>query len=171
LTASRRYSAVNVAYWHKCVTRSYLNYGTGETMKNNIDAIGDDALGIITALNYSTYLDNPTNEAVIAALKAKDRQVQRKFVLTYAYDGMHLIFHMLKATEGHRTGDAMIAAAKGYHWTSPRGPVSIDPATRDIVQNVYIRKVVKDEHGMLYNRAFETIPNVHDQWHELHPAK
>jgi branched-chain amino acid transport system substrate-binding protein len=153
------------------VKQGITDYGTGETMENNVDAIGDDALGIITALNYSTYLDNPTNKAFIAALKAKDPQVQRKFVLTYAYDGMHLIFHMLKVTEGHRTGDAMIAAAKGYHWMSPRGPVSIDPNTRDIVQNIYIRKVVKDEDGKLYNKEFETIPNVRDQWHELNPAK
>ena len=63
-----------------------------------------------------------------------------------------------------------MASIKGYAWQSPRGPVSIDPKTRDIVQNIYIRKVVKDANGVLFNKEFETIPNVHDQWHELHPA-
>jgi branched-chain amino acid transport system substrate-binding protein len=148
-----------------------VDYGTGETGENYLDAIGDDALGIITALDYSTYLDNPMNKAFIAGLEKKDPKVKREFVLTFAYDGMALIFHMLKATNGERDGDKMIAAAKGYHWMSPRGPVSIDPKTRDIVQNIYIRKVVKDKDGVLYNQTIETIPNVHDQWHELHPAK
>lgn len=148
-----------------------VDYGTGETAENYIDAIGDDALGIITALDYSTYLDNPMNHAFIDALKKKDPMVQRKFTLTFAYDGMEVIFHMLKATGGKRDGDKAIASIKGYAWMSPRGPVSIDPKTRDIVQNIYIRKVVKDENGVLYNKEFQTFTAVHDQWHELHPAK
>jgi len=148
-----------------------VDYGTGETAENYVDAIGDDALGIITALDYSTYLDNPMNHAFIDALKKKDPNVQRKFTLTFAYDGMEVIFHMLKATGGKRDGDKAIAAIKGYSWMSPRGPVSIDPKTRDIVQNIYIRKVVKDKDGVLYNKEFQTFPAVHDQWHELHPAK
>ena len=146
-----------------------VDYGTGETAENYVDAIGDDALGIITALDYSTYLDNPMNHAFIGALKKKDPMVQRKFVLTFAYDGMEVIFHMLKATGGKRDGDKAIASIKGYSWMSPRGPVSIDPKTRDIVQNIYIRKVVKDKNGVLYNKEFQTFPAVHDQWHELHP--
>jgi branched-chain amino acid transport system substrate-binding protein len=148
-----------------------IDYGTGETAENYLDAIGDDALGIVTANFYSTYLDNPTNNAFIAGLEGKDPKIKREFVVTFAYDGMAVIFHMLKATNGERDGDKMIAAAKGYHWMSPRGPVYIDPKTRDIVQNIYIRTVVKDKDGVLYNKAFETIPNVHDQWHELNPAK
>jgi branched-chain amino acid transport system substrate-binding protein len=148
-----------------------VDYGTGETMENYLDAIGDVALGIVTASFYSTYLDNPTNNAFIAALEKRDPKVKREFVTTFAYDGMALIFHMLKASNGERDGDKMIAAAKGFHWMSPRGPVSIDPETRDIVQNIYIRKVVKDGNGVLYNKEIETIPNVHDQWHELHSAK
>jgi len=147
-----------------------IDFGTGETTENYLDAIGDDALGIVTALFYSTYLDNPTNKAFIAGLARKDPKIKREFVLTFAYDGMAVIFHMLKATNGERDGDKMIAAAKGFHWMSPRGPVSIDPKTRDIVQNIYIRKVVKDADGVLYNKEIATIPDVHDQWHELHPA-
>jgi len=144
-------------------------YDAGSVAENYLDAIGDAALGVISAGFYSTYLDNPTNKAFIAALKQKDPNVQRKFVPTFAYDGMELIFHMLKASGATKDGDKMIAAAKGYAWQSPRGPISIDPKTRDIVQNIYVRKVVK-ENGVLFNKEFETIPAVHDQWHELHPA-
>lgn len=145
-------------------------YDAGAVAENYLDAIGDAALGVISAGYYSTYLDNPMNKAFIGALKEKDPNIQRKFVPTFAYDGMELIFHMLKASGGQRDGDKMIAAAKGYQWMSPRGPISIDAETRDIVQNIYIRKVVK-ENGVLLNKEFETIPNVHDQWHELHGAK
>lgn len=148
-----------------------IDYGTGETTENYLDAIGDDALGIVTALFYSTYIDNPTNKAFIAGLERNDPKVKREFVLTFAYDGMAVIFHMLKATNGERDGDKMIAAAKGYHWMSPRGPVSIDPKTRDIVQNIYIRTVVKDKDGVLYNKVIATIPDVHDRWHELNPVR
>ncbi|HEX4112366.1 MAG TPA: ABC transporter substrate-binding protein [Stellaceae bacterium] len=144
-------------------------YDAGTTAENNLDAIGDDALGIISAAFYSTYLNIPSNNAYIAALEKKDPNVKREQELTFGYDGMEVIFHMLKATGGQRDGDKMMAAIKGYHWMSPRGPVSIDAKTRDIVQNIYIRKVVK-ENGVLFNKEFETIPNVHDQWHELHPA-
>jgi branched-chain amino acid transport system substrate-binding protein len=144
-------------------------YDAGSVAENYLDAIGDAALGVISAGFYSTYLDNPTNHAFIDALKAKDPKIQREFVPTFAYDGMALIYHMLK-TAGVRDGDKMIAAAKGYQWLSPRGPISIDPVHRDIVQNIYIRKVVK-ENGVLFNKEFETIPAVHDQWHELHAAK
>jgi branched-chain amino acid transport system substrate-binding protein len=146
-------------------------YDAGTVAENQLDPIGDAALGIISSGFYSTYLDNPTNNAFIAALAKRDPNIRRKFVPVFAYDGMHLMFHMLKATEGHRSGEAMVAAAKGYRWLSPRGPISIDPKTRDIVQNIYIRKVVKDGNGVLYNKEFLTYPDVHDQWHELHQAK
>jgi branched-chain amino acid transport system substrate-binding protein len=145
------------------------DYDAGSMAENYLDAIGDDALGIISAGPYSTYLNNPTNNAYIAALAKKEPNIKREQELTFGYDGMEVIFHMLKATGGQRDGDKMIAAIKDYHWMSPRGPVSIDPKTRDIVQNIYIRKIVKGEDGKLYNKEFETIPNVHDQWHELHP--
>jgi branched-chain amino acid transport system substrate-binding protein len=146
-----------------------VDYDAGSMAENYLDAIGDDALGIISAAPYSTYLNNPMNNAYIAALAKKDPNIRREQELTFGYDGMEVIFHMLKATGGKRDGDKAIAAIKGYRWMSPRGPLSIDPRTRDIVQNVYIRKVVK-ENGVLFDKEFETIPNVHDQWHELHPA-
>jgi branched-chain amino acid transport system substrate-binding protein len=74
---------------------------------------------------------------------------------------MHLIYEALKKTNGSTDGDKLIAAMKGMAWESPRGPISIDPDTRDIVQNIYVRKVGKVD-GELYNVEFETIPNVKD---------
>ncbi|MGH6980694.1 MAG: ABC transporter substrate-binding protein, partial [Stellaceae bacterium] len=141
----------------------------GITAENQLDALGDTALGIISTSPYSTYLNNPMNHAFIAALAKKDPNVRREFVPVDAYDGMELIYHMLRATGGKRDGDKAMAAIKGYKWMSPRGPMSIDPKTRDPVQNIYVRKVVKDKNGVLYNKEFQTFPAVHDQWHELHP--
>jgi branched-chain amino acid transport system substrate-binding protein len=141
----------------------------GVTAENQLDAVGDAALGVISSGVYSTYLDNPMNRAFIGALAKKYPNIRREFVTTDGYDGMEVIYRMLRATNGKRDGDKMMAAIKGYHWMSPRGPVSIDPKTRDIVQDVYIRKCVK-ENGVTFNKEFETIPDVHDQWHELHPA-
>ena len=77
------------------------------------------------------------------------------------YDGMHLIYEALKKTGGKADGDALIAAMKGLKWESPRGPISIDPETRDIVQNIYIRKVEKVD-GELYNVEFATFEGVKD---------
>jgi len=145
------------------------NYGTAETSENYLPAIGDAALGLVTAWYYSPYLDNPVNKQFIAGLKAADPDVLSKYITTYGYDGMEIIFHMLKATNGERDGDKAIAAIKGYSWDGPGGPMSIDPKTRDNVRNIYIRKVVKED-GVMYNKVMETIPNVHDQWHDLHPA-
>src|SRR4029077_21295175 len=77
------------------------------------------------------------------------------------YDGLRLIYEALKKTGGNSEGEALIAAIKGMAWGSPRGPVSIDPDTRDIVSNIYIRKVVKID-GQLWSQEFETYPNVKD---------
>ncbi|MDO9442038.1 MAG: ABC transporter substrate-binding protein, partial [Beijerinckiaceae bacterium] len=77
------------------------------------------------------------------------------------YDGMHLVFEALRATGGEGRGAALVEAMKGKAWMSPRGPISIDPQTRDIVQNVYIRKVERRD-GALWNVEFETAPSVRD---------
>ncbi len=83
------------------------------------------------------------------------------FMAVGGYDGMHLIYEALKKTNGDTDGTKLMAAIKGMAWESPRGPISIDPDTRDIVQNIYIRKVQKVD-GELYNVEFETIANVKD---------
>jgi branched-chain amino acid transport system substrate-binding protein len=77
------------------------------------------------------------------------------------YDGMHVIYEALKKTNGDTDGDKLIAAAKGLSWESPRGPMSIDPETRDVVQNVYIRRVEKVG-GQLLNVEFDKLENVKD---------
>ena len=141
----------------------------GITAENQLDAMGDAALGIISTAPYSTYLNNPMNNEFIAALAKKTPNIRREFVPVDAYDGMEVIYKMLRATNGARDGDKAITAIKGYHWMSPRGPVFIDPKTRDIVQNIYVRKCVK-ENGVTFNKEFQTFPEVHDQWHELHPS-
>jgi branched-chain amino acid transport system substrate-binding protein len=146
-----------------------VDFGTAETGEQYLPAIGDAAIGMVTAWIYSPYLDNPMNRSFIAGLKKGDPAVMSKFITTFGYDGMEIIFHMLKATDGVRDGDKAIASIKGYAWQSPTGPISIDAKTRDSVRNIYIRKVVKED-GVLFNKEFETIPNVRDQWHDLHPA-
>ena len=156
------------AYVDSGLSKTIPNYGTAETSPNYLPVIGDAAIGIVTAWYYDPYLDNPMNKKFIAGLKAADPQVLTKYITTFGYDGMEIIFHMLKATNGERDGDKAIAAIKGYSWQSPTGPISIDAKIRDSVRNIYIRKVVK-ENGMLINKTFETIPAVKDQWHELHP--
>jgi len=77
------------------------------------------------------------------------------------YDGLHLIFEALRATQGKARSMALVEAMKGREWLSPRGPVRIDPATRDIVQNVYIRRTERVR-GEIWNVEFETVPMVRD---------
>ncbi len=86
-----------------------------------------------------------------------------------AYDAMQVIAHMIKATNGKKDGDAAMEAIKGYSWTSPRGPVTIDPKTRDITQNVYIREVRKTPDGLLGNVPIHTYENVVEPWHAKNP--
>ncbi|WP_262296980.1 ABC transporter substrate-binding protein [Microvirga sesbaniae] len=130
---------------------------TDDDLLNNI---GDVALGAVTAHHYSAAHDSPENKAFVEAFKKANNGMRPNFMAVGGYDGMHLIYEGLKKTNG-QGGQALIDAMKGMSWTSPRGPVSIDPQTRDIVQNVYIRKVERKD-GELYNVEFATIPNVKD---------
>ena len=140
-----------------------------ETNEADLAGIGDSALGLTTALHYSPYLDNPTNKAFVAAYKTKYGKTELPSIASLAaYDGMRLIAEMIRANDGVRDGDKAMATAKGFKWESPRGPVSIDPKTREIVQNVYIRKVEKID-GQLGNKSFQTYPAVKDPWHEANP--
>ena len=122
--------------------------------------MGDQMLGIVTAHHYSALHDSPLNKAYVEAFK-KANNFRPSFVTLGGYDGMHLIYEALQKTGGKTDGDALIAAMKGMAWESPRGPISIDPDTRDIVQNIYLRKVEK-VNGELYNVEFQTFPAVKD---------
>ncbi|MFL5186012.1 MAG: ABC transporter substrate-binding protein [Microvirga sp.] len=130
---------------------------TDDDLLNNI---GDVALGAVTSHHYSAAHDSPENKAFVEAFKKANNGMRPNFMAVGGYDGMHLIYEGLKKTNG-AGGQALIDAMKGMSWTSPRGPVSIDPQTRDIVQTVYIRKVERKD-GELYNVEFATIPNVKD---------
>jgi branched-chain amino acid transport system substrate-binding protein len=135
--------------------------GPGDlTDDDDLNNMGDQMLGMITAGPYSAAHDSALNKAYVAAMQ-KVNGFRPDFVSLGAYDGLHLIYEALKKTGGNAEGDALIAAMKGMAWESPRGPVSIDPNTRDIVGNIYIRKVVKID-GQLWSEEFETYPNVKD---------
>lgn len=131
---------------------------TGEDV---IDGVGDNALGIVNSMQYSEVHNSPENKAYVAAYYKAYPKDRPDFMSIGGYDGLQLIAKALEKTGGDANGDKFMAAAKGLSWTSPRGPVSIDPQTRDIVQTIYIRKVEK-VNGKLQNVEFESIPNVKD---------
>ncbi|MBE2241667.1 MAG: ABC transporter substrate-binding protein [Burkholderiaceae bacterium] len=117
--------------------------GTAETDEFDLQKFGDAALGLTTAFHYSAAHDSPANKAFIAALRKRDPSAVANYASVGAWDGMFVIHKMIEATGGRRDGLKAIAAARTLQWESPRGPVRIDPKTRHIVQNVYLRKVEK----------------------------
>jgi branched-chain amino acid transport system substrate-binding protein len=134
--------------------------------------MGDTPLGIITSGTYSVAGKRPANEAFVAAWHKEygDNSVP-DFLSVDAWDGMTAIFDLIKATKGKFTADeAMEFFKKWKNPDSPRGPVEIDPATRDVVQNIYIRRADKLD-GKLANVEIATIPMVKDPWKELNPEK
>jgi branched-chain amino acid transport system substrate-binding protein len=122
--------------------------------------MGDATIGVVTAHFYSADHQSAMNKAYVAAFE-KANNFRPAFMSVGGYDGMHLIFEALKKTGGKADGDSLIAAMKGMKWESPRGPISIDPETRDIIQNIYVRKVEK-KGGQLYNVEFATFEAVKD---------
>jgi branched-chain amino acid transport system substrate-binding protein len=135
--------------------------GTGDVVDDDIlNSMGDVALERITSHHYSAAHDSPENKAFVEAFKKANPSMRPNYMAVGGYDGMHLIYEGLKKSNG-QGGQALVDAMKGMSWTSPRGPVSIDPQTRDIVQNIYVRKVERKD-GELYNVEFATIPNVKD---------
>jgi branched-chain amino acid transport system substrate-binding protein len=134
--------------------------------------MGDMPLGLITSGTYSVAGKRPANEAFLAAWKREygDKAIPDFFSVD-GWDGMAMIFDLVKATKGKFTADeAMVFFSHWKNPDSPRGPIAIDPATRDIIQNIYIRRVEKVD-GKLANVEIATIPMVKDPWKELNPAK
>ena len=121
-------------------------------------SMGDAALGIITVAHYDYTHESKMNDAFVKAYNAEYGR-NPDFFSVGGYDGMHLIYAALEKANGKTDGDSLIAAAKGLKWESPRGPISIDPETRDIIQNVYIRRVEKVG-GKLVNVEIATFDNV-----------
>jgi branched-chain amino acid transport system substrate-binding protein len=136
--------------------------GTGDVVDDDIlNAIGDVALGAITTHHYSASHDSPTNKAFVAAFQAANPGMRPNFMGVGGFDGMRLIAEALKKTNGDTNGEKLIEAMKGASWESPRGPISIDPQTRDIIQNIYVRRTERVG-AELFNVEFATIPNVKD---------
>jgi branched-chain amino acid transport system substrate-binding protein len=126
--------------------------------------MGETARGIITTFHYTLERDDPVNAAFVEGYRAANDGRSPDLFSIGGYDGMHLIYEALKATGGDTDGDALVEAAKGMAWQSPRGPMSIDPETRDVVQTVYIREV-QEVDGTLQNVIIEEIPEVKDPLH------
>jgi branched-chain amino acid transport system substrate-binding protein len=136
--------------------------GPGDVMDDDLlNGMGDAVIGTVTAHIYSADHDSPVNKEFVAAFEKANNGLRPNFMAVGGYDGMNLIYEALKKTGGKTDGYSLIEAIKGMSWESPRGPISIDPQTRDIVQNVYIRKVEK-KNGELYNVEFATFPAVKD---------
>ena len=135
--------------------------GPGDvTDDDQLPSMGDTTIGVVTAHFYSADHQSAMNKAYVAAFE-KANNFRPAFMSVGGYDGMHLIYEALKKTGGKADGDSLIAAMKGMKWESPRGPISIDPDTRDIIQNIYVRKVEK-KGGQLYNVEFATFEAVKD---------
>jgi branched-chain amino acid transport system substrate-binding protein len=138
----------------------FLGVGDMTSDSPTLEALGDRALGAITVLNYSTALDNPANKAFLAAYAAAlPKALPPTFVTVAAYDTMGMLYETIRKLNGAVTGDKAMAILSNMKWDSPRGPISIDPATRDIVQNMYIREV-KRVNGKLINQPVGVLKDV-----------
>ncbi|HUX91305.1 MAG TPA: ABC transporter substrate-binding protein [Gallionellaceae bacterium] len=136
--------------------------GTGDiTDDDQLNDMGDGALGVVTAHHYAAAHPSARNKEFVQAFEKANKGMRPNFMAVAGYDGMHVIYEALKATKGQGDGDALLAAMKGQAFESPRGPISIDPQTRDIVQNIYLRKVEK-QNGQLHNVEFDVIKDVKD---------
>ncbi len=129
--------------------------GTAETDEFDLQKFGDAALGLTTAFHYSGAHDSPENKKFVEALKKRDPAAVANYASVGAWDGMHVIHKMIEATGGKKDGAKALATARSLQWESPRGPVRIDPKTRHITQNVYLRKVERVG-GQLVNKEVQS---------------
>jgi len=134
---------------------------TGDVMDDSVqDVLGAVALGVVSTHQYSVAHKSPENKAFLAAYAKIDSE-RPNYMAVGGYDGMAVIYNVVKQLNGKIDGDKAMAVIKGMKLNSPRGPITIDPATRDIVENVYVREVKKVD-GHFYNVEFETFPQVKD---------
>ena len=136
---------------------------TGDVTDDDvIDVMGDAALGVITTHHYSAAHKAPENDAFKKAYAdAAGPNARPNFMAVGGWDGMHLIYEVTKKLGGRIDGEKAVAAAKGMTIQSPRGAILIDPASRDIVQDVYVRKVQKVD-GRYFNVEFDKLAKVKD---------
>lgn len=130
------------------------------TEESSLPALGDAALGALTTFHYAVSHDSPENKAfVAAATKAIGNPDELSFTAVGAFDGMRVIAKMIEATGGKKDAAKAVAAVKGLSWMSPRGPVTIDPQTRHVRQNIYLRIVEKVD-GKYVNKEITSVPDV-----------
>jgi branched-chain amino acid transport system substrate-binding protein len=129
--------------------------GTAETDEYDLPKFGDAAMGLTTAFHYSAAHDSAANKKFVEAIKKQDANAVANYASVGAWDGMYVIHKMIEATGGQKDGLKAMAAARTLKWESPRGPVRIDPKTRHIEQNVYLRKVEKIG-GQLVNKEIQS---------------
>ena len=136
--------------------------GEGSVADDEIlNDMGDVALGLVTSHPYSASHDSPANRKFVPAFMKQSNGIRPNFFGVAAYDGMRVIYEAVKVTKGQGDGQALVNAMKGQIFESPRGPIYIDGQTRDIVQNVYIRRVER-VNGQLYNVEFDVLKDVKD---------
>jgi branched-chain amino acid transport system substrate-binding protein len=131
------------------------------TDDDQLQGMGDVTLGVVTAGPYSADHGSAMNKAFVSAFEAANNKMRPNFMAVFGYDGMRALYNAIKATGGKGDGAALVKAMEGAKWESPRGMVEIDPKTRDIIQDVYFRKVEKVD-GQLYNVEFGSVPMVRD---------
>ena len=134
--------------------------GPGDVVDDDLlESMGAPAVGVITSFHYSAAHESPENRAYVDAMMKANNGMRPNFHSVGGYDGMHVIYESMKKTNGTGNGDQLVEAMKGMKWTSPRGPMSIDPATRDVVQTIYLREV-KMINGKPWNIEFDKFENV-----------
>jgi branched-chain amino acid transport system substrate-binding protein len=142
--------------------------GPGDiTQDIKLQAMGDDAVGLVTVHHYNADLDNPANKRLVAAWKKEyGADSTPDFMAVQGYDGMAAIAHGVRATKGKLDADSFVNSLRGWKFDSPRGPIMIDPRTRDIVRNEYLSEVTRSG-GRLVQKNIGVIPAVKDMCKEL----
>ena len=136
--------------------------GTGDVTDDDLlESMGAPAVGIITSFHYSAAHDSPENKAYVDAFMKANNGMRPNFHSLGGYDGMHVIYEAVKKAGPTATGEQLVEAMKGLKWVSPRGPMSIDPATRQPIQTIYLREV-KMVNGKPWNIEFDKFENVKD---------
>jgi branched-chain amino acid transport system substrate-binding protein len=136
--------------------------GTGDVVDDDLlESMGAVAVGVVTSFHYSAAHDSPENKAYVDAFMKANGGMRPNFMSVGGYDGMHVIYEAAKKAGADADGDKLVEAMKGMKWMSPRGPVTIDPATRDPVQTVYIRRVEMVD-GKPWSIEFDKVENVKD---------
>jgi branched-chain amino acid transport system substrate-binding protein len=155
------------------VAKTFANLGMGAagikligpgdiTQDTKLQGMGDAAVGMITMHHYSADYDTPANQAFVKAWKEEyGADSIPDFMGVAGWDGMAAIAHVIKTMNGEVTADGAMEALKGWQFDSPRGPIMIDPDTRDIVQDEHVHEIVK-EGDHLKVKVLETIPQVKD---------